>query len=499
MERRPINMLNSLDREPTEDQKAPLEKKRSVFFWVFIALSCVMAMFLVRSIVKSREIEYSTTLTPRKTSFFETVKNFIFQSNNVLEGQDNDRVNILLLGIGGPGHEGPYLSDTNILVSIKPSTNEVALISIPRDLGVKVDGHGWRKINSADAFGEAEHPGAGGDYARQIFEQTFNIKIPYYIRVDFTAFEELIDEVGGVTINVPNSFTDTSYPGPNFSYETIHFDAGAQTMDGKRALIYSRSRHGNNNEGGDFARSRRQQLILEALKAKMLSLGTYADPGRLREIYSSLTSHISTNMNFAELGYLASFAKDISNSKSLVLDSSPGGYLINTTGESGAFILSPKTGNFDTINLAIQDVFEATSTISAGTVSVVSEQYPGTTERPPVMVVSSTKIMIQNGTWIPGLAARIQRKLQDKGYSVPYVSNSIKRPVLHTVIYVLDQNINQNDVQNLTKIVQAASTYTIPEWLLDSYDDPATTEDETGMKYNKDANILIILGTDTKE
>lgn len=494
MERRPINLLNSLQPANNPPPDKTTEKRHSVFFWVFIVLSLIIGLVLIRNIKGNNETEFTTTLTPRKAGFFETVKNFIFRPNNILIGQNEDRINILLLGIGGPGHDGPYLSDTNIIVSIKPSTNEIALISVPRDLAAKIDGHGWRKINSADAFGEAELPGMGGDYARKIFEENFNLKIPYFIRIDFTAFEEIINDVGGITVNVPVAFTDSAYPGENFSFQTISFETGTQNMNGERALKYARSRHGNNGEGSDFARARRQQLILEALKQKMLSMGTYANPNRLQEIYSSLATHVSTNLNFAEMGFLASYAKDISGSKRLVLDSSPGGFLINTTGENGAFMLSPKTGNFDTINSAVAGIFSAQN----DTLPSVVQIHPGGT---PVIFNTSSKakIEVENGTWIPGLAARIQKKLQDKGFEVIMVGNSLKRPIARTVVYVLNNNISTSTSGELSKILKAANTNTLPEWLADSYDDPNTIENESGMKFNKDADILIILGTDTKE
>jgi hypothetical protein len=115
------------------------------------------------------------------------------------------------------------------------------------------------------------------------------------------------------------------------------------------------------------------------------------------------------------------------------------------------------------------------------------------------MGTSSPRIEIENGTWIPGLAARMQKKLQDKGFTVIMVGNSLKRPIEKTVIYMLNDRVNRAAVEELSRSLKAANTTNIPEWLSDTYDDPATVEDETGMKYNKDADVLIILGTDTKE
>ena len=497
MDLRPINNYQTFQPDEGPGSAEKDKKRHTVFFWIFVAISLVLAIFLLRSIIKNNEVEYSSTLTPRKASFFQTVKNFIFRSNNILIGQNEDRVNILLLGIGGPGHDGPYLSDTNIIFSYKPSTNEIALISIPRDLGVMINGHGMRKINSADAYGEAEQPGFGGDYARKIFEQSFNLKIPYFIRVDFAAFSEIIDSLGGISVDVPTAFNDSAFPADNFAYQTVSFEKGPQQMNGDTALKYARSRHGNNNEGSDFARAKRQQLILEAIKQKALSLGTYSNPARLQEIYNSLSNHVSTNLNFAELAYLASLARDLSHSKRLVLDSAPGGFLINTTGENGAFMLYPKTGNFNDINLAISNIFSQ-SNLSYNS-APAQATYSGNATYTGGLTTSSPKIEIENGTWIPGLAARMQKKLQDKGFSVIMVGNSLKRPIEKSVIYVLNNKLSRAPIEELSRILQAANTNTLPEWILDSYDDPNTIENETGMKYNKDADVLIILGTDTKE
>lgn len=493
MYRRNINFLNSNpENDPNLNDQNVNPPKRKVWLWILALSALLPAIFLIGSLFNKEKVSGST-LAPKQISIFETVKNFIFKPDKILEGQEEDRINILLLGIGGPGHDGPFLSDTNILVSIKPSTKEVALISVPRDLGVRIDGHGTMKINHANAFGEAEKAGGGGDYARKIFEETFQQKIPYYIRVDFKAFEEIINEVGGVTVDVPRTFTDSAFPGPNFSYITVHFDAGVQTLDGQRALIFARSRHGNNNEGSDFSRARRQQMILEALKSKMLSAGTYTNPTKLQSIYGSLKNHVSTNMNFAQLAYLASMAKDIEGSKSLVLDNSANGFLVSTTGESGAFLLSPKTGNFDKINEAISLVFDTVS--PSGAIEMVGPAI----KEPALSTSSSLKIEIQNGTWIPGLAARIEKKLADKGMNIITIGNSLKRPIPQTTIYVLSPGAEPLQVKSISKTLEAANTPTIPDWLKEDYDNPLTSEDERGMKYNKDADVLVILGVNTKE
>lgn len=481
-----------------EPEETPNGKKKALLIIAFFVLSLSTIGIVARRYAlaewPSDASKYdSITLRPKSAGLLETVKNFIFHSDYVLQGEADDRVNILILGIGGPGHDGPYLSDTNIILSFKPSTKEVALISVPRDLGVEIPNHGWRKINSADAFGESEQPGSGGDYARGVFAKTFDLAIPYYIRVDFMAFRDVIDDLGGLTINVPNAFTDEAYPGPNGSYQPVRFDAGVQTMTGEQALIYSRSRHGNNNEGSDFARAHRQQLVLAALKEKLLSLGTYTNPVVLQKIFNSLSNHLTTNLNFGQIMYAVSLGREVpAPPKTLVLDNSPSGHLISSTGESGAFILSPKTGDFVTINTAIRTIFETSDAARAK----LPELTARTAKTEPATHTYGGTIEIQNGTWRVGLAARFNKELSGQGFNVIGVGNSLKRPIATTTLYLLQSTVPQETIDKLKSELRATVATTLPEWLEVTYDNPMTSEDERGMKYNHDADLLILLGND---
>lgn len=485
----------------SELKEPPVKKRKALLVIAFFVLSLSAIGFIARRHALAEwpasASEYDAiTLRPKNVGLLETVKNFIFHSDYVFQGEADDRINILILGIGGPGHDGPYLSDTNIILSFKPSTKEVALISIPRDLGVEIPNHGWRKINSASAFGESEQPGSGGDYARAVFAKTFNLHIPYYLLVDFTAFRDLIDGLGGLTINVPNAFTDETFPGLNGYYRTVHFDAGLQTMTGEQALAYSRSRHGNNDEGSDFARARRQQLVLAALKDKLLSLGTYANPMVLQKIYSSLSSHIATNLNFGQLMYAAGLAKQISAPpKTMVLDNSPDGFLVSSTGESGAFLLSPKTGDFADINAEIKNILETNKRGGAARARISESAGPTVGTQSSTRAYGGT-IEIQNGTWRVGLAARFNKELSDKGFNVIAVGNSLKRPIATTTLYILQETAPKETISALKSELRAQASATLPEWLEAAYDNPATGEDERGMKYNRDSELLLILGND---
>ncbi len=434
----------------------------------------------------------AAVLQPKKFSLFQTVKSLLFRPAITLAGANDDRVNILLLGMGGPGHEGPFLTDTNIIISLKPSTRQVALISIPRDLGVPIGQYGWRKINNANAFGELEQPGEGGEYARQVFEKTFGLAIPYYVRLDFTAFEEIINAVGGISVTVPRAFTDPLFPGPNYSYQTTSFSAGAQIMNGERALQYARSRHGNNGEGSDFARAERQQLVIMALKQKILSFETYANPLVIQRIVNTLSTHLTTNLDTNQIVYLSGLAKDLPAPPiSLVLDSSPNGYLVNTTGESGAFLLQPKTGSFAAINSAFTRVFDSATSSS-------SSLPPSSITTLAFMASSTGLVEIQNGTWQAGLASRVKERLEAKGIGILTIGNALRRPMTITTVFVLDP-ANTTIAKQVGQLIQAPISAVLPAWLDVNFDNPNTPEDERGMKYHNEAKVVVVLGEDYKE
>jgi LCP family protein required for cell wall assembly len=241
------------------------------------------------------------------------------------------RINFAFYGYGGPGHDGAYLTDSIMVVSVQPRASgppAVAEISIPRDWYVPIQlGNGKttaNRINSAYSDGvsgqgtlPANDPAAGSSVANATLEHLLGIHIDHWIGLDFQAFKAAVDAVGGVDVVVPNTFTDNQYPagecssGPNENcqYMTVHFNAGLQHMNGTRALEFSRSRHSNDNgEGTDFARSRRQQLVVAALKQKVVSLGGL---GNLPDLLNSLGDNVVTDLHVNDLEATYSLLKNV--------------------------------------------------------------------------------------------------------------------------------------------------------------------------------------------
>ncbi|MBI4090255.1 MAG: LCP family protein [Candidatus Kerfeldbacteria bacterium] len=338
-----------------------MPRRKSWYWWkVGGALTAVVMLFV--GLVGYRLLAAVNTSPDgnRRVSVFEQLGHIVSKRDAQLNGEADDRINILLLGIGGPGHEGPLLTDTIIVASLKPSTKQVALISVPRDLAVDIPRYGVRKINNANAFGQdMDYPGGGEQLTSDLVARVTGLPIHYFGRIDFSGFIKIVDDLGGMNLTVARSFVDREYPTADFGYQTIAFTAGPQTMDGDAALKFVRSRHGNNGEGSDFARSARQQLVLQALQEKIFSLGTIVNPVRIGNVLSSLGTHTRTNMEVWELLRLAKLVREVDRTAitSHVIDSSPNGLLKVATGLDGAFLLVPKDSGFAAVQAFANNIF----------------------------------------------------------------------------------------------------------------------------------------------
>ena len=289
------------------------------------------------------------------------------------------RVTVLLLGFGGAGHDGGYLTDTLQVMSFDPKTGAVTLISVPRDLWIQVpsyQGRGgyWGRINEAYTIGMgqvdrsdmnvpyAKHD-AGGQQAMKAVSQVLGIQIDYWISMDFVGFRRFIDAIGGVDVNVERAFTDTEYPNNDDadvdpSYRTVHFDAGLQHMDGETAITFARSRHAP-EDGSDFGRSRRQQLLMEAVKDKVVSVETIP---KLFGIFDALEGHLRMSFSFNEAKDLLGWGQEQARAKrqfTITTGSIDANNLVNgATSSGGASILLPRAGqgNYNAIHAWVQEL-----------------------------------------------------------------------------------------------------------------------------------------------
>src|SRR5262249_27670459 len=184
---------------------------------------------------------------------------------------------ILLLGTDtGPHRQGLRHSDSIMLVRTDPDHHRIAYLSIPRDLRVEIPGHGADKVNAAFQIG-------GAPLAIKTIRTFTGMDINHVVIVDFAHFKELIDAIGGVTINVPEKIISDKFDCPLKasqcqSWQGWRFAKGKQHMDGRRALIYSRIRVNRLNPAdNDITRAERQQQVIQAIASKLAGIGTYFD------------------------------------------------------------------------------------------------------------------------------------------------------------------------------------------------------------------------------
>lgn len=279
-----------------------------------------------------------------------------------LQGEGDGRINILLIGIGGKNHQGGLLADTIMVASLDSKNKELALLSLPRDLYVPIAGNGYAKINSAHSYGEqfAQKTGGGAAVMKKTVSNLLDLPIHYYMRVDFEAFIKIIDTVGGVTMNVERPIVDLSYPASNMiDYEPFRLKAGIQTLDGKVALKYARSRHSSGAEGSDFARARRQQLLIAAVKTKAFRVGVLANPRKINEFMRIVGDHVKTDITIQEAERFFQYFKEVDESKiiSKVIDNGPGGPLVSHSGDARGSILLPKSGDFSEVQQIVHEIF----------------------------------------------------------------------------------------------------------------------------------------------
>lgn len=284
--------------------------------------------------------------TSRFVKYIPSVYQYFFHKEITLKTNELKQINVLLLGIGGGRHDGPLLTDTIIFANIDLQNKSVHLISIPRDLWIN---DLQAKINTAYAYGESKKQGGGLLLTKRVVQQVVGQEIDYGFRIDFTGFIKAVDAIGGLDITVDRAFADSEYPlsgkeqdacgfeGEEFEkrataeaqieafpcrYETLQFPAGIQHMDGETALKFVRSRHAKGPEGTDFARSKRQEKVIRALKEKLLSAGTLLNPIKLYDLYEIVKASIDMDIKEDEFDDFAKLAQQMKDAaiESTVLD-----------------------------------------------------------------------------------------------------------------------------------------------------------------------------------
>jgi len=258
------------------------------------------------------------------------------------------RLNILFMGIDRrPGETGlAYRSDTMMLISFDPKTKQLGILSIPRDLYVPIPGYSApQRINSALPLGEQQRAGFGPTLAMQAVQVNLGMGVNAYAVVDFTALIKLVDDIGGIDINVPEAIADYQFPSMDYGYDPLILKAGLQHMDGYTAQKYARTRHGSS----DFDRARRQQQVIFAIRDRILSANSL--PQLILQapsLYASVSQNVYTQLSVTQMIQLALWLKDLPSSSihTGVMDEH---YVSNFVTPDGAEVLVPYPGALPTL------------------------------------------------------------------------------------------------------------------------------------------------------
>ncbi|MGH7195106.1 MAG: LCP family protein, partial [Candidatus Saccharimonadales bacterium] len=347
---------------------------------------------------------------------------------NLLKGEGSGRVNVLLMGRGGPSHDGPDLTDTMMVASIDPINHKAVLLSLPRDLWVNVPNAGVMKLNAVWETGEFQYLGeqkpgstdpkaiqAGFNLVDQAVGNVLGLNVDYNVIVNFQAFQQSVDTVGGVTVDVPSALVDPTMAWEN-SNNPLLAKKGVQHFNGSQALLYVRSRE----TSSDFARGQRQRAVLVALKSKIVTLGTLSNPEKISKLLSSLGDNVQTDLTFNNAQRLYQITRRITGANTTSLDLDSGSHPYVTTGNvDGQSIVLPKAGLFNYAAI---------------------HQFVSLQLKDPFILEEHAKVLILNGTLIPDLAVRKAKELKVYGYNVTQTGNTPSSDWTKTTLIDLSGN-----------------------------------------------------------
>lgn len=347
-----------------------------------------------------------------------------------------ERVTILMLGVDQRcDEEGPTHSDSLILITIDPVGLSASILSLPRDLWVEIPGFELDRINQAYYFGQAyEYPGGGPALAMETVEAFLGINVDYYVAVDFQAFVEVVDLIGGIEISVPETIDDTKYPDQCYGYDPFHIEAGVQQLDGVTALKYARTRA---TFGGDVDRATRQQAVLLAVRDQVLQTNMLPQLiAQAPQLWQAFQDNVRTNMTPDEALQLALLVPNIPREsvRNYVLDYN---YVYNEDTPDGRAVLVPLR---DKIRELRDQIF---------TVPVIPT--PVIENLPALAATENARVAVYNGTAVFGLAAATQEYLQQFNITITEIGNADSSTYRTTQI--IDYGSHPNTTRYLTQLM----------------------------------------------
>ena len=435
-------MQTSNDNKTSTPESTVLPAWATAGLLIFFIVAAAFASYMVyvtakqwstnRSSTTSRtinnEINPSDNMTMKESEIKkENVTKLVeteVSDTTILESSNGLRTTILLMGIDkrqGMEQERAFRTDTMMLITIDPVGNNLGMLSIPRDLWVNIPGFESRdRINTANFKGDAFRiPGGGPSLAMETIAVNLGIQVDNYIRINFTAFESLINEIDGIEVDVPQAIEDPRYPDCCTGYDPLYIPKGVTHMDGSLALKYARTRA---TYGGDFDRAARQQQVLLAVRDKILTMKMLPKLiARAPKLYSTLSGGYDTDLTLENIVDLMGLVREIDseNIQSAVIN---GDYLMNefTTSE-GAQVVLLDSQAFRKLR---EQMFYKPAPYIQSTIDINILAHD-----------EIATIEIQNGSARDGIANMTSEYLEEQGFSVVSVGNADQFDYENTIIY----------------------------------------------------------------
>ena len=344
----------------------------------------------------------------------------IFSPDKVVKGQDEGRTNFLVIGADNTGSNG--LTDTIIIASLYHTSKKIVTVNIPRDFLVSYRNDQF-KINELYGRAELLQKNSGANQLAGFLSKEFEIPIHYWALTNFNGTKQLINTVGELDVAVEKSFEDCEYPNETYGYLPCQkFQAGLQKMNGSRALIYSRSRHGDNGEGSDFARSKRQSIVIQSTLQKLKSQNLFDNITKLSDFLKIFGDNARTNIDVSELKSLYNTLKGVDLKEDFLK--------VNWAVGNGILCDDSSADSGYYINYCGDEVAGSSATTG-------KSRYKAKTILKNLLVEAQTKTVTDNSVYIVGNGAKSANKiyslLEDFGFDKIEINNQFTRiPVTPT-------------------------------------------------------------------
>ncbi|NOR83216.1 MAG: hypothetical protein GQ526_06950 [Ardenticatenales bacterium] len=349
-----------------------------------------------------------------------------------------DRVTVLVLGVDQPCSlvDEPHRSDTMILVTVDPLGRTAGLLSIPRDLWVPIPGFGNDRINTAFHTGEIrDYPGGGAALAVETVQLNLGIHVHHFVTVNYDAFIQAIDLIGGIELDVPETINDPDYPDRCYGYDPFYLPAGHHLLDGNIALKYARTRA---TFGADFDRAGRQQAVIMAVLDRMLQQN-FALFTRAPDLWTAFEHNVTTDMTYQEALGLAWLATEIPREDVhlAVIDHN---YVIDQTLMDGAQVLVPIREKIR----ELRDAFFSPPVTPETEIDLAAQ-----------MRAEAAAILVLNGTWTPGLAGETAQYLESLGFTIAGLDDAQEKN--QEITQIIDYGGKTATVNLLAELLQVSA------------------------------------------